>query len=100
VAGPGLQYWRYAAFFCSDRIFAHLARWAMAILFRAAADMVCLAEEKLVFGVAADSLRTFAHLAFCASAIFLREAAEIIRFGWVALRDVRDPFNDSMTEIA
>jgi hypothetical protein len=42
----------------------------------------------------------FAHRAFCASAIFLREAAEIIRFGWVVVRDVPEPFSESITEIA
>jgi len=33
-------------------------------------------------------------------AMFRREAAEIIRFGWVVVRDVPEPFNDSITEIA
>ena len=59
--------------------------------------------EPVVFAAAATGfgpLRIFAHLAFCASAIFRREAAEIIRFGWVVVRDVPEPFNDSITEIA
>jgi hypothetical protein len=43
---------------------------------------------------------TFAHLALCGSAIFRREAAEIIRFAWLALRRVSEPFNDSIAEIA
>jgi hypothetical protein len=47
-----------------------------------------------------DPFRVFAHLALCARAIFRREAADIIRFGWFPVRDVPDPFNDSITEIA
>jgi hypothetical protein len=47
-----------------------------------------------------DPFRAFAHRAFCAAAIFRREATEIIRFGWFPFRDVPEPFNDSITEIA
>ena len=59
--------------------------------------------EPVVFAAPAagcDSLPALAHLALCASAIFRREAAEIIRFGWLVLRNVPEPFNDSITEIA
>jgi len=65
--------------------------------------MVCFAgADAVVFAAltGCDSFRAFAHLAFCARAIFRREAAEIIRFGWLALRDVPELFNDSITEIA
>ncbi len=57
--------------------------------------------EKVVFAAAGcDPFRALAHLAFCASAIFRREAADMIRLGWFVFRDVPEPFNDSMTEIA
>jgi hypothetical protein len=59
--------------------------------------------DPLVFAAAAtgcDPFRTFIHLAFCACAIFRREAADITRFGWFVFRDVPEPFNDSITEIA
>src|SRR5579872_1652962 len=94
--------YRYAAFFCSARIFAHRVRWAAAIFLREVADIVCFTGEEPVFSVAAgfDSFLTFAHLAFCACAIFLRDAADMMRFGWGALRDLPEPFNDSITEIA
>jgi len=47
-----------------------------------------------------NSFRALAHLALCACAIFRREAADMIRVGWFAFRDVPEPFNDSITEIA
>jgi hypothetical protein len=47
-----------------------------------------------------DPLPALAHLALCAAAIFRREAAEMIRVGWFLFRDVSEPFNDSITEIA
>jgi hypothetical protein len=62
-----------------------------------------IAPEPFVFAAAVtgcDSLPALAHLAFCACAIFRREAADIIRFGWFVFRDVPEPFNDSITEIA
>jgi hypothetical protein len=94
----------YAAFFCSARIFAHRARCAAAIFFRAAADMLCLDEAEFAIFIAVtagfDSFRTLAHLAFCACAIFRRDAADMIRFGWVAFPVLPLPFNDSITEIA
>ena len=46
-----------------------------------------------------DPFPALAHRAFCASAIFRREAADIIRFGLV-FRDVAEPFNDSINEMA
>jgi hypothetical protein len=58
------------------------------------------AEEVVFAAAGCDPFRAFAHRAFCASAIFRREAADMIRFGWLVLRDVPEPFNDSMTEIA
>jgi hypothetical protein len=51
-------------------IFAHLARWAAAIVRRPAADIV-----RFGFGA-----RLSAHRRLCAAAIFLRLAAEIVRF--------------------
>ena len=66
--------------------------------------MVRLAGAVLVVFAApaagCDPFRAFAHRARCARAIFRREAAEIIRFGWSVFRDVPEPFNDSITEIA
>jgi hypothetical protein len=58
------------------------------------------AEAVILAAAGFDPFRAFAHLAFCASAIFRREAADIIRFGCLVLRDVPEPFNDSITEIA
>jgi hypothetical protein len=58
--------------------------------------------EPVVFAsaIGCDSFRALAHLALCACAIFRREAADMIRVGWFAFRDVPEPFNDSITEIA
>jgi len=54
-----------------------------------------------------DFSRTFAHLAFCACAILRLEAADMTRvgadvipIGWLAVRDVPEPFNDVSSEIA
>jgi len=58
------------------------------------------AEPDVFDGAGCGPFRIFAHLALCACAIFRREAADIIRFGWFPFRDVPEPFNDSMTEIA
>ena len=92
----------YAAFFFPARIVAQRARCAAAILARADADMVRFTgAEDFVFAVpGCDPFRAFAHLAFCASAILRRDAADMIRFGWFVFRNVPEPFNDSMTEIA
>jgi hypothetical protein len=89
-------------FFFPAFTLARRARCAAAIFLRAAADMVRLAgAEADVFAAAGfDPAFTFAHLAFCARAFFRREAADIIRFGWLLLRDVPEPFSDSITEIA
>ena len=57
--------------------------------------------EPVVFAAAGcDPFRTLIHRAFCAAAIFRREAAEIIRLGWFVFRDVPEPLNDSIAEIA
>jgi hypothetical protein len=65
--------------------------------------------EAAVFAraIGCDSFRALAHLALCARAIFRREAAEIIRVdadvipvGRFTCRDVPEPFNDSIAEIA
>jgi hypothetical protein len=95
----------YAAFFfCCALNFAHRARCAAAIFLRADADMVrfTIAKPVVFFVPATDCapFRILAHRAFCACAIFRREAADTIRVGWLALRDVPEPFNDSITEIA
>jgi hypothetical protein len=94
----------YAAFFWAALTFAHRARCAAAIFLRAAADMMRFTwVEPVVLAAPAvgfDPFRAFAHLAFCARAIFRREAADIIRFGWLVLRDVPEPFSDSIIEIA
>ena len=57
-------------FFFPARIFAHLARWAAAILFLPAAEIVR-------FGFAARPL-VFAHRAFCARLIRLRAEADMV----------------------
>jgi hypothetical protein len=94
----------YAAFFFSALNLAQRARVAAAILFLPAAEIVRLpfrGAKGVVLAVASpEPFRAFAHLAFCASAILRREAAEMIRFGWLVLRDVTEPFNDSITVIA
>ena len=75
-----------------------------AIFLRAEIDKVRLAgAEPVVLAATAagfDPLRARAHRACCACAIFRLEAAEIIRFGWLVLRDVPEPFKDSITVIA
>jgi hypothetical protein len=85
-------------------IFAHLARWNAAIFLLADADMVRFTgAESVGFPIAAagcDSFRAFAHLALCACAIFRRDAAEITLVGWFACWGAREPFSDSITEIA
>jgi hypothetical protein len=40
------------------------------------------------------------HLALCACAIFRREDADITLVGWFACWGAREPFNDSVAEIA
>ena len=89
-------------FFFAALNFAHRAFCAAAIFLRADADIVRLAGiDPFVFAATGcDPFRTFIHLAFCASAIFRREAADIILFGWFVFRDVPEPFNDSIAEIA
>jgi hypothetical protein len=94
----------YAAFFCPAFTFAHLARCAAAIFLRADADKVRFTgAEPVVFVVSTtgfDSFRAFAHRAFCAAAIFRLEAADMTLVGRFPLRDVPEPLNDSITEIA
>jgi hypothetical protein len=89
-------------FFFAALNFAHRVFCAAAIFLRADADNVRLAGiDPFVFAATGcDPFRTFIHLAFCASAIFRREAADIILFGWFVFRDVAEPFNDSIAEIA
>jgi hypothetical protein len=91
-------------YFFAARIFAHLFRCAAAIFLRAEADIVCFTGAALVVFAApaagCDPFRARAHLAFCASAIFRREAADMIRFGCFAWREVPEPSNDSIAEIA
>jgi len=83
----------YAAFFCCDFSFAHLARWNAAIFLRADADMVRLGLTVLAWSLAL----LFAYRAFCAALILLRAAAERVRLGFVAKRP---PFNLPRTERA
>jgi hypothetical protein len=96
--------WPYAAFFCPAFSLAHLARCAAAILFLPAAEMVRFtgAEPGVLatFAAGCEPFPALAHLALCACAIFSREAADIVRFGWFVLKDIPEPFNDSITEIA
>jgi hypothetical protein len=58
--------------------------------------------EAVGFAIATgcDPFLALAHLARCACAILRREAADMIRVGWFVCRTVREPFNDSITEIA
>jgi hypothetical protein len=58
--------------------------------------------EAVVFAnaIGCDPFRARAHLARCACAILRREAADMIRVGWFVCRNVPEPFNDSITEIA
>ena len=65
----------YAAFF-PDRTFAHLARWAAAILRLPSADIVRLS---FAIDAAPFAVACLAHRAFCARLIFLRAAADIVR---------------------
>ena len=64
----------YAALFCCALVLAQRARWAAAILLRAARLIV-----RTFVGAAARLV--FAHRAFCASEIFRCAAAESVRFG-------------------
>jgi len=64
------------AFFCCAFSFAHLARWAAAILFLPAADIVRL-------GFTLPAWPFFAQRAFCAKLIFLRAAADMVCLGFV-----------------
>lgn len=74
----------YRAYFdCAALTFAHRARCAAAIFFRAAAERVRLGREPLVL-FAPDCPRTFAHRAFCAAAILRRAAADKLRRETVA----------------
>ena len=99
--GTGFFGARAAAFFSAFN-FAHRIRWALAILFRAAADTVRLA-------LADFRALILAHLARCAAAILRRPAADILRRGCPirALRPLRAglpallrPVDPSKTEIA
>jgi hypothetical protein len=66
-------------FFFAAFTFAHLARWAAAILFLPAADIVRLGFTLSAWSFAA----LFAHRAFCARLIRLRAEADKVRLGFV-----------------
>src|ERR1035438_1744604 len=66
----------YAAFFFAALNFAHLARCAAAILFRAAADIVLFLGMLTTFCFCSASPRTFAHRALCAAAILALPAGD------------------------
>ena len=66
----------YAAFFFAALNFAHLARCAAAILFRAAADIVLFLGMLSTFCFCPAFPRTFAHRALCAAAILSLPAAD------------------------
>jgi hypothetical protein len=69
------SYSSYAVFFRAAFTFAHLARWAAAIFFRAAADIVFFGIVT-TFGFCPLFPRAFAHRARCAAAILALAAAD------------------------
>jgi len=66
----------YADFFWAAFTFAHLCRWAAAIFFRAAADIVLFFGMLTTFCFCLAVPRTFAHRALCAAAILSLAAAD------------------------
>jgi hypothetical protein len=85
----------YAAF----RTFAHLARWAAAIFFLAATDIVRFAPVAFCTTACFVPAFTFAQRSRCAAAIRARPAADIVLF-LVPLLAGREPFPPTMPSMA
>ena len=81
----------YADFFWAAFTFAHRARCAAAIFFRAAADIVFFLGMLTTFCFCPPFLRNFAHRALWAAAIFALAAAEMLR-----LVPVRFPYETAV----